>query len=138
MSNILKTEKGFTLIEIVLVLAIAGLLLVVVFLAVGGAQRSRRDAQRSSDVARVAAVLETYASNTDGAYPGNQNKFNLALTGPYKVANANDPLTGSVYTYLGLAAPVSGTSAGLSYTLTGRIYKVCISLEQGQKCVTNK
>ena len=37
-----------TLIEIVLVLAIAGLLLVIVFLAVSGAQKSRRDSQRKN------------------------------------------------------------------------------------------
>jgi prepilin-type N-terminal cleavage/methylation domain-containing protein len=56
-SNLLKKEKGFTLIEIVLVLAIAGLLLVIVFLAVSGAQKSRRDTQRKNDNARLLAQV---------------------------------------------------------------------------------
>ena len=37
------SNKGFTLIEIVIVLAIAALIMVIVFLAVQGAQRSQRD-----------------------------------------------------------------------------------------------
>ena len=37
LGKLLKDKKGFTLIEIVLVLAIAGLIMVIVFLAVGGA-----------------------------------------------------------------------------------------------------
>ena len=51
----MKRTNGFTLIEIVLVLAIAGLLLIVVFLAVSGAQRSRRDYQRKQDLAHIKA-----------------------------------------------------------------------------------
>ena len=43
-------ENDFMLIEIVLVLAIAGLLLVLVFLAVSGAQRSQRDMERKTDL----------------------------------------------------------------------------------------
>jgi prepilin-type N-terminal cleavage/methylation domain-containing protein len=52
-----QKEKGFTLIEIVLVLAIAGLLLVIVFLAVSGAQKSRRDSQRKNDNATVTTFM---------------------------------------------------------------------------------
>ncbi|HEY6737128.1 MAG TPA: type II secretion system protein [Candidatus Saccharimonadia bacterium] len=68
MSNLLKREKGFTLIEIVLVLAIAGLLLVIVFLAVQGANRSRRDAQRKQDAGRMLAAMSECASNNNGQY----------------------------------------------------------------------
>ncbi len=150
MSNLIKKDKGFTLIEIVLVLAIAGLLLVIVFLAVSGAQKSRRDTQRKNDVSRVAASLENYASNNNGAYPATPALFNAAFTvgGPYELTNAKDPLSGAVYTYGGLVPPVGATSAGLSYTLgqdcTGapsgnRVYAVKISLEQGtSNCRDNK
>ncbi|MBW4061307.1 type II secretion system protein [Candidatus Saccharibacteria bacterium] len=68
MSNLLKKEKGFTLIEVVLVLAIAGLLLVIVFLALQGAQRSRRDTQRKNDASRMLASVESCASNANGVY----------------------------------------------------------------------
>jgi prepilin-type N-terminal cleavage/methylation domain-containing protein len=149
-SNLLKKEKGFTLIEIVLVLAIASLLLVIVFLAVSGAQKSRRDSQRKNDLSRVAAGLESYASNNTGAYPATQAAFNTAFgaAGPYDLANANDPLSGKPYTYAALVTPSGATSAGLSYALgqdcsgaaTGtRVYAVTIGLEQGTSfCQSNK
>lgn len=62
-------QTGFTIIEVVLVLAIAGLIFVVVFLALPQLQRSRRDTQRRSDAGRVLAELENYAGNNNGAYP---------------------------------------------------------------------
>lgn len=65
-------ESGFTIIEVVLVLAIAGLIFLVVFLALPALQRSQRDSQRRSDLGRMLAQLETYASNNNGAYPANQ------------------------------------------------------------------
>ncbi len=53
-------KKGFTLIEIVIVLAIAALILAIVFLAVGGAQRSQRD-QASKDAAgKVVAAFSSF------------------------------------------------------------------------------
>ena len=62
-------ESGFTIIEVVLVLAIAGLIFLVVFLALPALQRSQRDSQRRSDLGRFMAQLETYASNNNGSYP---------------------------------------------------------------------
>jgi prepilin-type N-terminal cleavage/methylation domain-containing protein len=58
-----KFNSGFTLIEVVLVLALAGLLMVAVFLAVSGAQKSRRDFQRKHDAALMVAAVEAWRSN---------------------------------------------------------------------------
>lgn len=65
----LTNKKGFTLIEIVIVLAIAALILIIVFLAVGGAQRSRRDTQRKADADRIKAQLDDYAGSHNSDYP---------------------------------------------------------------------
>ena len=43
-------EKGFTIIEVVLVLAIAGLIFLMVFIARPALQRGQRDTQRRDDV----------------------------------------------------------------------------------------
>lgn len=67
--KITNSKKGFTIIEVVLVLAIAGMIFLVVFLAVPQLQESRRDTQRRSDVARIMSQLESYASNNNGNYP---------------------------------------------------------------------
>ena len=43
--NYSENKKGFTIIEVVLVLAIAGLIFLMVFLALPALQRSQRDSQ---------------------------------------------------------------------------------------------
>ena len=48
----LNNKKGFTIIEVVLVLGIAGLIFLMVFIALPALQRNRRDTQRTSDISR--------------------------------------------------------------------------------------
>ena len=70
MKSLVKRNQGFTLIEIVIVLAIAAAIILMVFLAVAGVRRSQRDTQRRSDAARLAATVEQFAANNGGTYPG--------------------------------------------------------------------
>jgi prepilin-type N-terminal cleavage/methylation domain-containing protein len=64
-----KTNKGFTIIEVVLVLAIAGLIFLIVFLALPALQRSQRDTQRRSDIGRSISAVQTSQSNNNGTLP---------------------------------------------------------------------
>jgi prepilin-type N-terminal cleavage/methylation domain-containing protein len=64
-----NNKKGFTIIEVVLVLAIAGLIFMMVFLALPALQRSQRDTQRSTDMARIITALNNYQSNNRGRLP---------------------------------------------------------------------
>src|SRR5690606_24043792 len=61
--------KGFTIIEVVLVLAIAGLIFLMVFIALPALQRNQRDQARKNDVSVVAAAVTSYSSNNRGAFP---------------------------------------------------------------------
>lgn len=63
------STKGFTIIEVLIVLAIAGLILLIVFLAVPALQRSARNTQRKNDVAAVASAVANYISNNNGVLP---------------------------------------------------------------------
>lgn len=94
-------QKGFTIIEVVLVLAIAGLIFVVVFLAVPQLQASRRDTQRRSDAGRVLAALEDFAANNNAAYPTNTNlaDFRNRYLNYDEAGNEDikDPTTGVAY-----------------------------------------
>ena len=63
------TKKGFTIIEVVLVLAIAGLIFLMVFVALPALQRNQRDTQRRQDYADAAAAIIGYASNNGGKLP---------------------------------------------------------------------
>jgi prepilin-type N-terminal cleavage/methylation domain-containing protein len=62
-------EKGFTIIEVVLVLAIAGLIFLVVFLALPALQKSQRDTARRQDVGKVVAGLQQYMADNGNRLP---------------------------------------------------------------------
>ncbi len=156
----IKTKKGFTLIEIVIVLAIAALILIIVFLAVAGAQRSRRDTQRKADLDKIAAQLENWASNHDADYPlatewlafATGTTSYLKLDQGSGVRTMADPFGASYTTNAGAASiPPCATSggsnvqipnasgnvpAGIAYASVGSVgsnrkYEVRICLEAG-------
>lgn len=91
-----KRRSGFTLIEIVLVLALASLLLVIVFLAVQGAQKARRDYQRKEDLSRTMAAILAWTADHKGQVPLTQSDMNDVRDNYIK--NAYDPLLGAQYT----------------------------------------
>ena len=64
-----KSNKGFTIIEVVLVLAIAGLIFLMVFIALPALQRNQRDQARKGDVSLVATAVTNYTSNNRGKFP---------------------------------------------------------------------
>lgn len=64
-----RKESGFTIIEVLIVLAIAGLIMVVVFLAVPNLQRSQRNNARKTDANNLLENLSEYVSNANGKLP---------------------------------------------------------------------
>ena len=65
----IKSKKGFTIIEVVLVLAIAGLIFLMVFIALPAMQRSQRDTQRRNDYSQLSAQITSYITNNNGSLP---------------------------------------------------------------------
>jgi prepilin-type N-terminal cleavage/methylation domain-containing protein len=63
-----NTRKGFTLIEILIVVAIIAILASVVLVGLGPTQQAGRDARRISDLSEVQNGLELYY-NAKGQYP---------------------------------------------------------------------
>jgi prepilin-type N-terminal cleavage/methylation domain-containing protein len=119
-----RRNNGFTLIEIVLVMAIAGLILVIVFFALAGSQRSRRDNARKHDAARVLAAVETCAGNNNGKYDGCDD--------PSSYFNPNVTPDGGTYAFTGAGlssfevniapgngvVPCPGSGVNYRYTVT--------------------
>jgi prepilin-type N-terminal cleavage/methylation domain-containing protein len=60
---------GFTIIETLIVLAIAGLILLIVFEAIPALERSSRNNQRRQDVASILAAVSHYELNDSGNFP---------------------------------------------------------------------
>jgi len=61
-----KDEHGFTIIEVLIVLAIAALILVVVLIAIPNLQRSQRNSARKSEASRILTAANTVVSNNNG------------------------------------------------------------------------
>ncbi len=76
--NIKKNSRGFTLIEVVLVLAIGGLIFLLAFLAFQNASVNRRDTQRRNDAGKVLAEIAN--AESDGVRVTNQATLNALNT----------------------------------------------------------
>lgn len=63
------SNKGFTIIEVVLVLAIAGLIFLMVFVALPALQSGQRDTARKNDASAVVSAVNTFMSGNKGAFP---------------------------------------------------------------------
>ena len=136
-----KTEKGFTIIEVVLVLAIAGLIFLMVFIALPALQASQRDTARKNDVSAIAAGVTSYTGNNRGVFPTSaqltnyvKSKSDNTTSVVVGTAGANagvTPADGVVTVY---QTAVCGTNTGAAITLTkgtARQFVVVTRLEAG-------
>ena len=106
-------NSGFTIIEVALVLAIAGLIFLVVFLALPALQRSQRDSARKQDVARVVTALQQYEA--DGGDLADLYKANPAFV-DHKV-DGTDP-GDVVYKYTGKLNVATIVAVGVYGSIT--------------------
>lgn len=85
--NKVNKQHGFTIIEVALVLAIAGLIFLVVFLALPALQNSQKDMARRQDVGRVVSALQSYMADNGGNLSSlnNGSAYNISSSnlGPY-------------------------------------------------------
>lgn len=66
----MKRQSGFTIVEVALVLAIAGLIFLMAFLALPSLWASQRDADRKARVMELVSDIKTYQTNNSrGALP---------------------------------------------------------------------
>lgn len=68
-TNQKRKSEGFTIIEVMIVLAIAALILLIVLLAVPALQRNSRNTTLKNDAATVAGGISTYESDNNGTLP---------------------------------------------------------------------
>ena len=154
----MKSNKaGFTLIEVVLVLAIGGLIFLLAFLAFGQATKNRRDTQRRSDAARVLSEIENQKGDGNGtaftdatsmgtfitSYLGGTSATsftsnNIVYTVNYGTSMTSPSATSSTAT---MAMSNSAKCQGNGATSTGASsgdYAVVVKLEKGQACRDNQ
>jgi prepilin-type N-terminal cleavage/methylation domain-containing protein len=99
--NKVHDKKGFTIIEVVLVLAIAGLIFLMVFIALPALQRGQRDTQRRDDVTKFVSQLQSYSVNNRNKLPPVADIVTFKTSYlKWKIDNSgefNDPKTGNGY-----------------------------------------
>jgi len=78
---LIKNQTGFTLIEVVLVLAIGGLIFLLAFLAFRQVSINRRDTQRRNDAGRIVAELQNYTAN-GGSYNSFRSESLFRISSP--------------------------------------------------------
>ncbi|MHB1864957.1 MAG: type II secretion system protein [Candidatus Saccharimonadales bacterium] len=62
-------DEGFTIVEVLIVLAIAALILVIILIAVPDLQRSARNSDILHDAQNVASAIQSYEGNNQGSLP---------------------------------------------------------------------
>ncbi|MEP6710562.1 MAG: type II secretion system protein [Candidatus Saccharibacteria bacterium] len=128
-----NNQKGFTIIEVVLVLAIAGLIFLMVFIALPALQRGQRDTQRRSDLGRISTQINSYSTNNRGDIPASLGSGTFVakyLGGAGVVAGDDykDP-TGINYSFVDGTAPQLDTNANPAVAI--------ISYAKGKICGTD-
>lgn len=66
-------QKGFTIIELLIVIVVIGILAAITAIALGGANARARDAKRESDVKSLQTALEAYYTIGNSQYPTEAN-----------------------------------------------------------------
>jgi prepilin-type N-terminal cleavage/methylation domain-containing protein len=142
--NVQTKKEGFTIIEVVLVLAIAGLIFLMVFIALPALQRNQRDTARKNDMSRAQTAIVNAANDNRGKLPTLNNAFiakYLAINGDEFV----DP-AGKNYAFAELTEATSptgfdGTDSGQTavrvYYTTGAVCAGdgAVTLNQGARKV---
>ncbi|MBR2725516.1 type II secretion system protein [Candidatus Saccharibacteria bacterium] len=86
-----RFHKGFTIIEVSLVIAVAGLIFLMVFVALPGLRTSQRDSQRREDIAKFLEEVKNYQTNNRGALPGGSDPD--SLDGVTNTSSGNTTIT---------------------------------------------
>lgn len=95
-------QKGFSIIEVLIVLAIAGLIMLVVFLAVPALRRNAANSGRDNDAAKVSAAVTDCLSNRNGI----TTNCDSIAAGEVDVTGLSQLVgTGEIFSYTGAAVP---------------------------------
>lgn len=81
--NLKSNQKGFTIVELLIVIVVIAILAAISIVAYVGIQNNARASERQSDASNIARVAEVYFTN-ESAYPSEEGHFSNAT-------NANLP-----------------------------------------------
>ena len=135
-------EAAFTIIEVLIVLAVVGLIMLIVFLAVPAVQRNARDTERKHLVAEASTDFQEYVNDNQGKYPDTPAEYCSFINGYMR---RYDPSLGACNPVL--VSPdecvlVSGNTISICYHDRGSAHNYMgpydqINIQQGHWCGTD-
>ena len=136
--NAKQSNKGFTIIEVVLTLAIAGLIFLMVFVALPALQSGQRDTARKQDVGNVGTAINNYSSANRGKLPTTQLlSGNTAGTpGSEFLTSVSDNVTRVVITGTQAAAATPGAKTAVDGVIDVYIGTRCGTVTKTQATVS--
>lgn len=123
LNNIRKRTEGFTIIEVLIVLAIAGLIMLIVFLAVPALQRNSRNTSIKNDASSLAAAISDYVSANNGKIPAATTIAISGNTVTVTGASGTNPTQGRVKdgtAYKTTAVTTSDNAGTVSYVANAK------------------
>ena len=125
-----RKQEGFTIIEVLIVLAIAGLILLIVLLAVPALQRNSRNTTIKNDASALAGGVSEFSSNNEGQLPtpGGSNNASGTVT----INNASGtPATAKVQGSTAVHFEATGSPTAANYAVGN------IDVDFGYKCTNS-
>ena len=89
-------NKGFTIVEVLIVLAVAGAILAAILLAVPALQKNAKNAQLKTAANNIVAAISSYTASNNGAIPATSKITYSAPT--LTVVSATSTLPGQITT----------------------------------------
>lgn len=144
-------SAGFTIIEALIVLASAGLILMMVFLALPALQRNARNSQRRQDASKILGLVSHFELTNSGVFPADNTYLSSATLNYYSLSNVSTtPMTPggasvtgtgidsiSIYNYhrCNEATPGQATSVGAGYRDIVAVFRIETGSGAAGQCV---
>lgn len=131
LAKLRKQTQGFTIIEVLIVLAIAGLIILIVFLAVPALQRNSRNTRVRNDASKALGAIQETANNNNGTLAATTTTPNALAP-----ANANYSQITAVDYEIHASSFQATPGTLVRDTLYIRNFSICTAGSGGQTGVT--